>query len=99
VITDPIYGHLDRLAEMREDDLERLSLRRTKMKEENYLRKKTAIETRDEEVEKRWNEIIDTVYSLDFDDLIALQKLFHGEVLPPLAEVENFLRAKSKKSA
>jgi len=96
-ITDPIYGHLDRLAERREEDLERLSMKRRKMNKEDYLLKKTAIETRDEEEEKRWNEIIDAVYSLSFDDLIALQKLFLGKELPHLEEVRKFLGSVVKK--
>ncbi len=98
-ITDPICARLEQLAERREEDLERLSMKRRKMRKGDYLLKKTAIETRDEEEEKRWNEIIDAVYSLSFDDLIALQKLFLGKELPHFEEVRKFLGSVVKKDA
>jgi hypothetical protein len=96
-ITDPIYAHLDMLSEKREIDLEELDRKRRKMSKEEYLLKKAVIETRDEEEEKRWNAIMDTVYSLNFKDLIALQKLFLGKELPSLDEVEKFISTLTKK--
>lgn len=95
-ITGPIHGHFEQLADKQWEDLEKLMIKKDKMSEQDYLLKKAVIETRDGEEEKQWNEIIEAVYDLDFNDLIALQTLFRGEVLPPLAEVENFLRAKNK---
>jgi hypothetical protein len=96
-ITDPIYAHLDMLAEKREIDLEELDRKRKKMSKEEYLLKKAAIETRDEEDERRWSAVMNTVDSLNFKDLIALQKMFLGKELPSLDDVEAFISTLRKK--
>ncbi len=90
-ITGPIHGHLDDLAEKREIDLHKLLINEDKMSKQEYLLKKTVIETRDEEEEKQWNEIIKAVFSLNFRDLIELRGLFLGKDFPSLDEVRERL--------
>ncbi|MFW9888589.1 MAG: hypothetical protein ACFFER_10425 [Candidatus Thorarchaeota archaeon] len=90
-IIDPIYCHLDELANKREEDLEELGLQRQSMSEHEYLMKKAIIEKRDEGEEMKWRDVIDVVETLNYDDLIALQKLFLRKSIPSLDDVFSFL--------
>jgi hypothetical protein len=93
--TDPIYGRLDQIAEQQGDDLETLEMKRATMDEDEYLRRKKAIETRDAEEEAKWNQIIEMVYKLPFDTLIDLRNML-WEKLPTPESVLEFLDKKSK---
>jgi hypothetical protein len=96
-ITGPIHGYLDDLAEKREVELMELLMKEDKMDEQEYLLKKAVIESRDEEAEKQWNEIIEAVFSLNFSDLIELREIFLGKPLPSLDEVHEQLRKMEEK--
>lgn len=99
-ITGPIHGYLDDLAEKREVDLMELLMNEDKMDEQEFLLKKAVIESRDEEAEKKWNEIIKSVFSLNFSDLIELRGLFLGKPFPSLDTVQEKLKkSKEKKGA
>ena len=93
--TDPIYGRLDQLAEQQGEDLEALEMKKATMDEDEYLRRKRAIETRDADEETKWNQIIEMVYKLPFDTLIELRKMLWKE-LPTPEVVLDFLDKKSK---
>ena len=93
--TGPIYKRLDEIAERRWLALEALENRRDKMNEEEYLRKKKAIEKRGAGEEARWSQIIEMVYRLPFDTLIDLRNML-WEKLPSPKVVIEFLDKKSK---
>jgi hypothetical protein len=98
-ITDPIYGHLDNLVMKRQEDLDELSRQGESMSDQDFLLKKVIIEDRDKEEERKWNEVINAVYTLTFDDLIDFQKLFLGKPLPSLDEAFSFLNGIKKKDS
>jgi hypothetical protein len=93
--TDPIYGRLDRLAERQGEDLDALEMKRETMDEDEYLRKKNKIETRDAKEESQWKQITEMIYELPFDVLIDLRNLLWKE-LPTPEFVLEFLEKKSK---
>jgi hypothetical protein len=98
--TDPIYGRLDQLADRQGEDLDLLEMKRETMDEDEYLRKKKEIETRDSDEESQWKQIIEMIYELPFDILIDLRNLL-WKGLPTPEFVLEFLEKKSreKKSA
>ncbi|MCK4500687.1 hypothetical protein KAU11_09315 [Candidatus Babeliales bacterium] len=67
------------------------------LSEQEYLLKKAIIESRDEEAERQWNEIIKTVFSLNFSDLIELRGLFLGKPFPSLDTVQEKLKKLEEK--
>jgi hypothetical protein len=93
--TDPIYGRLDQLADRQGEDLDSLEMKRETMDEDEYLRKKKEIETRDTDEESQWKQIIEMIYELPFDILIDLRNLLWKE-LPTPEFVLEFLEKKSK---
>ncbi|MHA1287935.1 MAG: hypothetical protein ACTSW8_10475 [Candidatus Thorarchaeota archaeon] len=92
---DPIYGRLDHLAEQQGIDLDKLEMKRNSMDEDEYLRQREAIETRDADEESKWKQIIEMVYELPFDTLIDLRNLL-WKGLPSPESVIEFLKEKSK---
>ncbi len=93
--TDPIYGRLDQIAERQGEDLDALEMMRDTMDEDEYLRKKNEIETRDAAEETQWKQIIEKIYALPFDILIDLRNLL-WKGLPSPDSVLDFLETKSK---
>ena len=93
--TGPIYKRLDEIAERRWLALEALENRRDKMNEEEYLRKKEAIEKRGAGEEAKWSQIIEMVYKLPFDTLTELRNML-WEKMPSPGVVLKFLDKKSK---
>ncbi|MHA1389908.1 MAG: hypothetical protein ACTSR9_15880 [Candidatus Thorarchaeota archaeon] len=93
---DPIYGRLDHLAEQQGKDLHALKIMKGTMDEDEYLRKKKEIETRDADEEAKWKQIIQMVYELPFDTLIDLRNLL-WKGLPTPEFVLEFLEQKSKR--
>jgi hypothetical protein len=65
------------------------------MDEDEYLRRRKAIETRDVDEEAKWKQIIQMVYELPFDTLIDLRNLL-WKGLPSPESVMEFLEKKSK---
>ena len=92
---DPIYGRLDQIAEQQGIDLDALEMKRNTMDEDEYLRRRKAIETRDVDEEAKWKQIIQMVYELPFDTLIDLRNLL-WKGLPSPEYVMEFLEEKSK---
>ena len=68
-----------------------------RISKQEYLLKKAIIETRDEEEEKHWNEVIEDVYDLEFNNLFDVQEIFLRKELPSLDEVHALLDRLKKK--
>ncbi|MHA2425823.1 MAG: hypothetical protein ACXAEF_13615, partial [Candidatus Thorarchaeota archaeon] len=92
-VTQYLFGRLEELSVIEEEELFQLSRKKNEMTEEEWKQEKRSIEERNEQEENILNSFIEKVYSLSYDDLLELQKVFNGK-LPPLSEVQKFFEKK-----